>query len=275
MPLWIQDMISREGGNGDTLCTKCDNVQATWRCLDCLGRLMYCTSCFRHRHKHLPFHRVENWTGSFFKAAWLCQAGLELHLGHKGDQCPANAESDLYYTENEDTTEGVELEVDNGDDGLDADVVFTETESRAADNFTPDLEGSDDANDDGWESEDHDHLRPRFRGGDYGNGLPYLEGGNVIIFVDTSGVHRLRVHYCRCPNAKHADRQFVEMGFLPASVMKPKTAFTFRVLDDFRLTNLECNTAGTSYWHKIVRKTSNVFRASVPVGVTSVPHYVI
>ena len=67
--------------------------------------------------------------------------------------------------ENEDTTEGVKLEVDNGDDGLDADVVFTETESRTADNFTPDLEGSDNANDDGWESEDHDRLRLRFWGG--------------------------------------------------------------------------------------------------------------
>ena len=79
-----------------------------------------------------------------------------------GDQCPANAESNLYYLENEDTTEGVKLEVDNGDDRLDANVVFTETELRMADSFTPDLKGSDDANDDGWESEDHDHLRLRF-----------------------------------------------------------------------------------------------------------------
>ena len=99
--------------------------------------------------------------------------------------------------ENEDTTEGVELEVDNGDDKLDANVVFTETELRTADSFTPDLEGSDNANYDGWESEDHDCLWPRFQGGDYGNGLPYLEGGNVIIFVNTSGVHQLRVHYCQ------------------------------------------------------------------------------
>ena len=85
----------------------------------------------------------------------------------------------------------------------------------------------------------------------------------------------MRVHYCQCPNAKRADRQFVNMGFLPASVMKPKTTFTFRVLDDFHLTNLECNTASTSYWHKIVQKTSNVFQALVPVCITWVPHYVI
>ena len=171
--------------------------------------------------------------------------------------------------------EGAEFEADNSDDELDADVIFTETESRTANNFAPDLGGSDDANDDGQESGEHDRLQLKFQGGDYGNGLPHLEGGNVIIFVNTSSVHQLRVHYCQCPNAKCADRQFVDMGFLPASVMKPKTTFTFRVLDDFRLTNLECNTAGTSYWHKIVQKTSNVFRASVPVRITSVPHYVV
>ena len=172
-------------------------------------------------------------------------------------------------------TEGAEFEADNSDDELDANVIFTETESRMANNFAPDLRGSDNANDDGQESGDHDHLQPKFQGGDYGNGLPHLEGGNVIIFVNTSGVHWLRVHYCQCPNAKRADRQFVNMGFLPASVMKPKTTFTFRVLDNFQLTNLECNTAGTSYWHKIVQKTFNIFRASVLVHITSVPHYVI
>ena len=136
-------------------------------------------------------------------------------------------------------TEGGEFEADNSDDELDADVIFTETESRTADNFAPDLRGSDDANEDGQESGEHDRFWPKFQGGDYGNGLPHLEGGNVIVFVNTSSVHRLRVHYCQCPNAKRADRQFVNMGFLPASVMKLKTAFTFRVLDDFHLTNLQ------------------------------------
>ena len=121
-------------------------------------------------------------------------------------------------------TKWAEFKANNSDDELDADVIFTETESRMADNFAPDLRGSDDANDDGQESGDHDRLWLKFQGGDYGNGLPHLEGGNVIVFADTSSVHWLRVHYCQCPNAKHADRQFVDMGFLPASVMKLKTA---------------------------------------------------
>ena len=94
--------------------------------------------------------------------AWLCQAGLELYLGHKGDQCPSNTESDLYYTENEDVNEGVEFEANNSDNELDANVIFTETESRMADNFAPDLGGSDNPNDDDQESGDHHCLQLKF-----------------------------------------------------------------------------------------------------------------
>ena len=121
------------------------------------------------------------------------------------------------------------LKIDNGDDELDADMIFTETELRMANNFAPDLDGTDDAND-GWESDNHEHSQPKFQGGDYGNGLPHLKGENGVVFMDTSSVHRLRVCYCQCTNAKPANRQFVDMGFLPASTKKLKTAFTFRAL---------------------------------------------
>ena len=167
----------------------------------------------------------------------MCQAGVELHLGHGGNQCPA----DTVTSEDPETED--EIEAPPG--GIEFD-----------------------DEDDGWEC-DNDRPKRRNRDSEYGNGLPALKGKNVVVFVDTSGVHRLRVHYCQCPNARPADRQFVEMGFLPASVANPKTVFTFGVLDDFRLTNLECNTAGTSYWHKLARKTSNVFPGSVPVCSTS------
>jgi hypothetical protein len=55
------------------------------------------------------------------------------------------------------------------------------------------------------------------------------------------------------------------MGLFPASLQNIKTAFTFGVLDDFRMDNLECKTAGLNYWHKVVRITSNEFPKSVPV----------
>ena len=80
----------------------------------------------------------------------IFQSGLAVPSwawGYKGDQCPSNTESDIYYTENEDVTEGAEFKANNGDNELDADMIFTETELRMADNFAPDLGGLDDAND--------------------------------------------------------------------------------------------------------------------------------
>jgi CxC2 like cysteine cluster associated with KDZ transposases len=103
----------------------------------------------------------------------------------------------------------------------------------------------------------------------FGNGLPKLKGRNYHIVVDKSGVHRIRVIPCGCPNAPEGDDRYIhylQMGLFPASLQSIKTVFTFGVLDDFRMDNLECKTAALNYWHKIVRLTSNEFPKSVPVS---------
>jgi hypothetical protein len=61
------------------------------------------------------------------------------------------------------------------------------------------------------------------------------------------------------------------MGLFPASLKRVQTAFTFAVLDDFQMDNLECKTAGMKYFSKLQRLTSNTFPSSVPVGIGLVP----
>jgi hypothetical protein len=56
------------------------------------------------------------------------------------------------------------------------------------------------------------------------------------------------------------------MGMFPASFNRPKTAFTFAVLDDFLLDNLECGTSAMNYYSKLRRMTSSVFPHLVPVS---------
>ncbi|KAG1717619.1 hypothetical protein EDB19DRAFT_1899965 [Suillus lakei] len=63
----------------------------------------------------------------------------------------------------------------------------------------------------------------------------------AITVVDKSGVHSLSICYCHCPGALSRDMQLFQVGLFPASFTRPKTAFTFTVLDDFLLDNLECN----------------------------------
>ncbi|KAG1717335.1 hypothetical protein EDB19DRAFT_1900345 [Suillus lakei] len=67
-----------------------------------------------------------------------------------------------------------------------------------------------------------------------------------MVIIDKSRVHRLEVRCCDCPNATSPDIQM------------PKTVFTFRVLDDFLLDNLECWDLG------LRRMTSSMFPHLVP-----------
>ncbi len=87
----------------------------------------------------------------------------------------------------------------------------------------------------------------------------------MMVIVDTSGVHELPVVFCACPNAPARDIQLLRMGLYPATWRRPQTAFTFRVLDDFLLTNKECKTPAYSYYSRLRRITSETFPHMVPV----------
>ncbi|KAG1837265.1 hypothetical protein F4604DRAFT_1692376 [Suillus subluteus] len=175
-----------------------------------LGEPLYCTGCCRSQHHHNPFHWISQWNGQFFEQSCLAQAGLVIHLGHDGKQCPALADRwDLF--------EGDEHE---------------------------------------------DQLEPE--------DLPFVSGPefqpkeNTMVIIDKSGVHRLEIRCCDCPNALSPDIQMFRHGFFPASFNRLKTAFTFRVLDDFLLDNLECGTSAMNYYSKLRRMTSSMFPHLVP-----------
>ncbi|KAG1857462.1 hypothetical protein F4604DRAFT_1882997 [Suillus subluteus] len=72
-------------------------------------------------------------------------------------------------------------------------------------------------------------------------------------------VHTHIIKYCTCTDAPSADIQLFQMGMFLASFSQPKTAFTFDVLDDFLLDNLECETLAMNYYSKLRRMTTGVF----------------
>ena len=88
----------------------------------------------------------------------------------------------------------------------------------------------------------------------------------IIVVVNTSGIHQLRVRPCRCAlhNSTPIFDQFLLSGLYPASTQKTRTAFTFRVLDDYHLDNLESKTTAGKYYEKLRRLTSNLFPDKVP-----------
>ena len=95
---------------------------------------------------------------------------------------------------------------------------------------------------------------------------PPATGGRMLVIVDTSGIHELPVVFCKCIGAPSEDKQLLNMCLYPATVRRPQTAFTFRLLDDFLVTNRECKTPARTYYTKLRRTTNNAFPHMVPVS---------
>src|ERR1700761_8200338 len=96
------------------------------------------------------------------------------------------------------------------------------------------------------------------------------EGNPIITVIDRSGVHEIGVSWCHCPEAPEHDIQLLMAGLFPATFRKPKTAFTFRVLEDFQLDNLECKTTPSQFFSRLRRLTNDEFPNTVPGGGLSV-----
>jgi hypothetical protein len=102
--------------------------------------------------------------------------------------------------------------------------------------------------------------------------MPCADHVTMVCIVDRSGVHDLPVHWCRCPHHLSDDRQLFAMGLFPATFKLIKTAFTFHVLNDFRIENLECKTAALNFYNKLRRMTSNSFPDLVKVSLKPSEH---
>ncbi|KAG1721824.1 uncharacterized protein EDB91DRAFT_1240275 [Suillus paluster] len=82
-----------------------------------------------------------------------------------------------------------------------------------------------------------------------------------MVIVNRSRVHQLEVRCCGCPDAMSPDIQMFRHGLFAASFNRPKTLFTFSVLNDFLLDNLECGTSAMAmnYYNKLRQVTSSTF----------------
>jgi hypothetical protein len=96
--------------------------------------------------------------------------------------------------------------------------------------------------------------------------IPVHHDAKTLTIVDKSGVHEMSIHYCDCLGSNPIHQQLFQMGLFPASFTRPRTAFTFAVLDDFLLDNLECGTSASNYYNKLRRLTCSILPHLVPVS---------
>jgi hypothetical protein len=96
--------------------------------------------------------------------------------------------------------------------------------------------------------------------------IPSDTTSTTVIFVDTTGIFKRRVQWCLCSTAPGPDIQLLQMRFFPASLINPKTAFSFNVLEQFRIEAMESKTSALSFYSKLCQVTNNCFPHTIPVG---------
>ena len=85
----------------------------------------------------------------------------------------------------------------------------------------------------------------------------------VILVIDVNGVHYINVQFCECSeNAKWVEmyRQLLRVGWYPASFGKPKTAFTFGILNTYHKLTLQGKLNLYDFLLSILQKTDNCGR---------------
>lgn len=119
------------------------------------------------------------------------------------------------------------------------------------------------SDDDEWEDDDN-HSDNDINIGQ--SGPEYLNLNKIVVIAST-GILKRSVQWCKCPNAPEKHIQLLRSRLFPATFTNPKTAFTFDVLDDFRLDALECNTSALNFMSKLARRTHPIFPGAVPVAI--------
>lgn len=92
---------------------------------------------------------------------------------------------------------------------------------------------------------------------------------DVLVIVHTTGVFQHRVRWCTCPGCPPRHMQLLKMRLFSCSKIRPRTVFTFDVLNHFHIDAMECKTAGQSFYNKIRRLTNSSFPHMVPVSIHS------
>ncbi|KAG2128889.1 uncharacterized protein EDB93DRAFT_1095805, partial [Suillus bovinus] len=77
--LFLREMICLEERVSMQSCVECNGPNPQYKCRDCLGSELYCSTCILSVHK---------WNDQYFEPISLKALGLRIQLGHvTGQQC--------------------------------------------------------------------------------------------------------------------------------------------------------------------------------------------
>ena len=210
-----------------------------------------------------PLHRIEVWTGQFYRPAELREVGIYLMVPHHSGQsiCATlkvqmeilarfqiqhNAEEQIQlshhgsFPSSGTTLGGSDQQVNAGEDNTAIGEDHTYEGDLRGDALVSEhlddlyrqqyLQGDDEGNREDWDDEPEDDQ--------YSRRFDALRNPYVRV-VHVNGVHYMSLVVCKCQGHDNAHYDLMAECLVPASFTCYQTVFTHAVLDDFRLANLE------------------------------------
>jgi hypothetical protein len=81
--------------------------------------------------------------------------------------------------------------------------------------------------------------------------------GDAFVVLDDHGIHNVGLDFCNCELAEVATTQLLRFRWFPATVVNPKTAVTFRLLERFHLQSFEGKTSPFEFYNTLAWETDN------------------
>lgn len=101
-----------------------------------------------------------------------------------------------------------------------------------------------------------------------GEPCPHTIPNSDLFFhiVDINGVHDTKVRFCGCLPQVDRAFQLLQHQLFPATMSRPKMAFTFQLLDFYNILHVEGKISAYDFIGSIRRTTDNVFTHNVTVS---------
>lgn len=90
---------------------------------------------------------------------------------------------------------------------------------------------------------------------------------NDFTVIDSDGIHEVSLNYCSCPQSPPKLVQLLRARLFPSTVIDPRTAATFRVLETFQMLTFTSKVSGYEYYRSLARRTDNTGISLPPVSI--------
>ena len=295
----LEALQAQEALPNSARCAECGKSYAPWRCEDCIGGKHLCRVCMRHSHFSNPFHRIECWTGTYFRKAALWEVGVYLLLPHQsGGTCQNllwqkqlleklqtkkdeviihtyepigmdyNPDPEQEQIADPEPDPEMEASVDEAEmhfldqllAGQNPDEIMEEDDTELADT-EGDIQDMD-AGTAGFT----DYINHRL--GTDSDDIPDAPNcdalsNQYVRVVHTSGIHHIALVACTCQGHEKITTNLIYAGWVPTSFVRVRTIFTTALLDHFRYCNLEMRSSAYQFFQLLRRMTNSLAPSKV------------